>query len=143
MMTEPVLLYDGSCGFCNGSVQLVLRHDVHGTLRFAPLQGTFGGAARARHPAVASADSVIWLEPATATAPERALVRSDAALRVARYLGGFWRLLLIGYLVPRPIRDALYDFVARHRHRIPMGVDRCDLPTADAAARFLVDGDDA
>lgn len=143
MTTGPVLLYDGSCGFCNGSVQLVLRHDPRGALRFAPLQGEFGAAARARHPAMASADSVIWLEPATASTPERALIRSDAALRVIRYLGGIWSLLLVGYLVPRPIRDALYDFIARHRHRIPLGADRCDLPTAAERARFITDGADA
>ncbi len=143
MTTGPVLLYDGSCGFCNGSVQLVLRHDRLGTLRFAPLQGEFGTAARARHPDIASADSVIWLEPATGTTPERALIRSDAALRVIRYLGGRWSPLLLGYLVPRPIRDTCYDFIARHRHRIPLGADRCDLPSAAERARFITDGADA
>src|SRR5688500_7691993 len=54
-----VLLYDGTCGLCNGAVQLVLRHDRRGTLRFAPLQGEFGRAAFARHPEIQGVDSVV------------------------------------------------------------------------------------
>lgn len=138
----PVLLYDGNCGFCAQSVQLVLRHDRKTTLRFAPLQGAFGGAICVRHPALAAVDSIVWVDPATADRPERVLVRSDAALRVARYLGGWWRLLLVGHLVPRPIRDALYNLVAKHRHRLSRDVDHCVLPTPETRARFLEESSD-
>ncbi|PKL94004.1 MAG: thiol-disulfide oxidoreductase [Gemmatimonadetes bacterium HGW-Gemmatimonadetes-1] len=136
-MTHPILLYDGTCGFCAASVQLVLRHDRTGTLRFASLQGPTGQAAILRHPELAGADSVVWVEPATADHPERVYLRSAAALRTSRYLGGVWHLMRIGWLVPRPLRDAIYDLVARHRHRIPIGADRCDLPAPEARERFL------
>lgn len=142
MADGPVLLYDGQCGFCSGIVQWLLRHDPHGSLRFAPLEGTLGGAIRLRHPG-ATADSLLWFEPATAAAPERLLVRSDAALRVARYLGGGWRLAALLAIIPRPLRDAGYDLVARHRHRLAGGADRCLPPTPAQRARFLLDGVDA
>jgi predicted DCC family thiol-disulfide oxidoreductase YuxK len=132
-----VLLYDGTCGFCAESVQLVLRHERRQTLRFAALQGDFGAAVRARHPAIGQVDSVVWLEPASASSPERALVRSDAALRVAGYLGGWFTLARVGGLVPRPLRDRAYDLIARHRHRLLATGPSCLVPPADVRARFL------
>jgi predicted DCC family thiol-disulfide oxidoreductase YuxK len=134
---RPVLLYDGTCGFCAGSVQLVLRHDRRRTLRFAALDGTFGRTLRARHPELARVDSVVWYEPAHGGASERFLTRSGAALRVARYLGGAWRLATVAVLIPRFLRDSLYDLVARHRHSLIRGGQQCLVPTPDQRNRFL------
>ena len=134
---RPVLLYDGTCGFCAESVQLVLRHDRQGTLRFAALDSPFGRAVLARHPELARVDSVVWCEPATDGAGERLLTRSSAALRVARYLGGPWRLATAAGLIPRFLRDPLYDLVARHRHQLARGGPHCLVPTPDQRARFL------
>ena len=133
----PVLLYDGTCGFCARSVQFVLSHErADGTLRFARLEGPLGSALRSRHPELATIDSVLWYEPATASSPEQLLWRSRGALRVARYLGGIWRFLAsLGTLVPRPLRDAAYDWIARHRHEL--AADACLLPTPDQRARFI------
>ena len=136
-MTGPVLLYDGSCGFCAESVQLVLRYDRRGTLRFAPLQGELGEAVRAAHPELAGADSMVWVEPAGEDGAGPVLVRSDAGLRIARYLGGWWRLLLPGRLVPRAWRDALYDLVARHRHRLLASGPACLVPGPEVRDRFI------
>ncbi len=125
----PILLYDGECGLCASSVQFVLRHDRDGTLRFAPLQGRAGGEIRRRHPELAGVDSVVWFED------DRVRVRSDAALRIAAYLGGGWRLGVIGYLIPRPLRDSIYDFIARHRHQLTGQKEMCRVP--QAGERFL------
>lgn len=132
----PILLYDGTCGFCAASVQWVLRHDRVGTLRFAPLQGITGRRIIARHPALAAVDSVVWVDDADGT-DELVATQSTAALHVARYLGGWWHIARAGWLVPRILRDALYDLVARHRHRIPFSVDACPLPAPDVRDRFL------
>ena len=132
----PLLLYDGACGLCAASVQFVLRHERRRDLRFAPLDSGTGAAVRARHPELAGVDSMIWVD--RPGAPDEAVtVRSSAALRVAWYLGGLWRLTAAGRLVPRPLRDGLYDLVARHRHRLAGGGDRCLMPPPDARARFL------
>jgi predicted DCC family thiol-disulfide oxidoreductase YuxK len=134
---DPVLLYDGTCGFCAESVQLVLRHDRRRTLRFAALQGAFGTAVRARHPELARVDSVVWVDSPDGGPAERVLVRSDAALRVARYLGGWFHLARAGGLLPRRVRDAAYDLVARHRHRLSGDGPSCLVPAADVRGRFL------
>ena len=134
---SQVLLYDGTCGFCAESVQLVLRHDRRGTLRFAALDSTFGRAVLARHPQLAQVDSIVWYQPAQGGASERILTRSAAALRVAQYLGGAWRLAAVGGLLPRFLRDSLYDLVARHRHSLVRGGQQCLIPSPDQRARFL------
>ena len=133
----PVLLYDGTCGFCADSVQLVLRHDRRQTLRFASLQGAFGREVRARHPELSRADTVAWLEPAASGHPERLLLRSDAALRVAGYLGGWFHLTRVAAVLPRRLRDAAYDLVARHRHQLSGDGPSCLVPAPEERGRFL------
>ena len=131
----PVLLYDGACGFCSAVVQLVLRRDRRGTLRFAALQGAYSRDLIARHPELAGVDSLVWAEPAPAG--ERVLVRSAAGLRLARYLAGPWHLALAMWLVPRALRDSVYDVVARHRHRLGGPAETCFVPPPEMRARFL------
>lgn len=135
---EPkrVLLYDGVCGFCNWMVQFIIAQDERGTMLFAPLQGEYGAAVVARHPWLATVDSVVLVE----TAPdgtERVFVRSTAALRVVEYLGGWWRLLTVGYVLPTPLRDRLYDVFAAWRYRLFGRYDACLTPAPDVRARFM------
>lgn len=134
---NPVLLYDGSCGFCARSVQWLLGHDWRGTLQFAALEGAYGAAVLRRHPEIAGIDSMIWVDPATPGRPERVSVRSTAALRIVRYLGGLWRIALLGGVLPRPLRDAAYSLIARHRHHLIGARDICLVPGPDVRGRFL------
>ena len=133
-----MLLYDGACGFCAESVQFVLQHDRQRTLRFASLQGATGVDVRTRHPELETVDSVIWYEHDGDSARELVLVRSSAVLRVLRYLGGAWSLVAwAGTLVPHSVRDRVYDFIARHRHKLVRGAPVCVIPTPDQRERFL------
>jgi predicted DCC family thiol-disulfide oxidoreductase YuxK len=131
--SHPVLLYDGVCALCNGWVKLVLRFDRRASFRFAPLDSPAGRLRLAAHPALAGLDSIVLLED------DRASVRSTAVLRIFARLGGLWRLLLIGYLIPREIRDSLYDVVAHWRYRIFGRHETCPLPPAEVRDRFLPD----
>ena len=131
------MLYDGTCGFCAASVQLVLRHDRQGILQFAALDSTFGRAVLERHPELALVDSVVWFEPSHGGNGEQLLTRSAAALRVARYLGGAWHLARVAGLLPRFFRDSLYNLVARHRHSLMRGGQQCLVPSPDQRTRFL------
>lgn len=133
----PVLLYDGTCGFCAESVQFVLRHDRRGLLRFAALDSTYGRAVLDRHPEVRGFDSVLFVEPAMSGAPERVTAHSSATLRVAEYLGGRWGLLRVTRIIPSAIRDAVYRLVARHRHRLSAHGPQCVIPSPPDRARFL------
>ena len=131
-----VLLYDGRCRFCDGTVQFILRHDPQGAMQFAPLDGELGKDIVHRLPALSGIDSLILLET-TDKNRTRVRVRSDAALAVVRYLGWPWRLLGVVRVIPRPVRDALYDAFARVRYRILGRRDACRIPGEAEAARFL------
>ena len=132
----PVLLYDGLCGLCDRTVQMVLRADRRGVLRFAPLQGDFAAELFERHPRVRAVDSLVLVEPDGAGG-ERVRVRSDAALALARHIGGAWRLAAVLRVVPPPLRDAAYDLVARTRYRIFGRRDACRIPDPAERSRFI------
>jgi predicted DCC family thiol-disulfide oxidoreductase YuxK len=131
----PVLLYDGVCGFCNQTVKVILGHDRRGSMLFAALQSDYARAVVARHPELENVDSLVFVEPTPGG--ERVYVRSEAALKVAAYLGGFWKLLLAGYVLPRGLRDYLYDLFARNRYRFFGKYDQCLLPPPEVRSRFL------
>ena len=133
MNDPPVLLFDGVCNLCNGAVAFVIRRDPRARLRFAPLQSPAAdallaslGVARDRLP-----DSFVLVEDG------RVHVRSTAALRVARRLRFPWPLLAVFLLVPRWLRDPVYDLVARNRYRWFGRREACMVPTAELRARFL------
>ena len=135
---RPILLYDGECGLCARSVQFVLaRERTRGmrALRFAPLQGEWARAVRASFPVVSQIDTVVWCDTDEA-GHARVLLRSDAAIATLRYVGGGWRALAAASaLVPKSIRDAVYDVIARRRARLWSRA--CLLPAEHERERFL------
>lgn len=129
-----ILLYDGVCALCNRTVNWILRHDRGGTMRFAALDSAVGREARRLLPDLAGVDSVIVLHR------EGAWVKSTAVLEIARYVGGIWSVALVGYLLPRALRDWLYDVVARRRYRVFGRYESCPIPPPEQRPRFLTDG---
>lgn len=128
----PVLLFDGVCNLCNASVQWVLRHDRQGVFRFAALQSETGQRLLAGFGLEQrSFDSVVLI------AGNRIYTKSDAALEIVRRLGSPWSWLGIFRRVPRPLRNAVYDWVARHRYRWFGREERCWLPRPEWKERFL------
>ncbi len=131
-----VVLFDGVCNLCDGLVQFIIRHDPAGRFRFAALQSAAGQALLAAHglpPLAAGHDpsSVLLVSGG------RVYSHSAAVLRIARELGWPWRLAVVGSLVPRAWRDALYRYVARHRYRWFGRQESCTLPTPALRQRFL------
>ena len=134
-MEDRVLFFDGECNLCNGAVQFVIRHDKAGVIRFASLQSAAGVAAAAAvcQKCGSVPDSLIFLDKG------QYFVESDAALRVARYLDGGWRMLQWFRILPRFLRDLVYRLVARHRYRWFGKRDACMIPTPALKQRFLED----
>ncbi len=128
------LFYDGHCALCHGAVKFVLKHDRRGTaFRFAPLQGeTF--VARVPESARKSLpDSIVVL-----TREGALLVRSDAFVHILASLGGRWRLFAgVLRVIPRAVRDAVYNFVARVRYRFfGRRADVCPIVPPELRSRF-------
>lgn len=121
-----ILFFDGVCNLCNGFVDFLVRRDKQAVLKFAPLEGE---TARAR--GVAVKESVVLLDG------DEIHLASDAALRTLAALGGPWRAATWLMAIPRPVREAVYRFVARNRYRWFGKRDSCRLPTPEERARFL------
>lgn len=128
---QPIVLFDGVCNFCNGAVNFIIRHDGDKKFKFAALQSETGTELRAKHGIGDDVDSIILIED------DRAYLHSDAALRIARTLGGVWLLLYAFIVVPTPVRDWFYKLFARYRYRLFGKKDVCMVPTPDVRERFL------
>jgi predicted DCC family thiol-disulfide oxidoreductase YuxK len=104
---------------------------------FAPLQGDYARSVITRHPDLRGVDSLVFVEPCGLERDERVFVRSDAALHVVSCIGGLWRVALVAYIIPRVVRDFLYDQFAKRRYRWFGRYETCLLPTAETRSRFL------
>jgi predicted DCC family thiol-disulfide oxidoreductase YuxK len=134
---KKLVLYDGVCGLCDRLVQFLLKRDVSGTLMFAPLQGPTAARLLDRHPQLHHGpESVVYIE--NFDSPEElAYTRSEAALRVLSALSGPWRMVKWISFVPLAVRDAGYDWIARHRYRWFGRFEACKIPTENQRHRFL------
>lgn len=132
MQPEPIVLFDGVCNLCNNSVQFILLNERTQKLHFASLQSEVGQSLIAQHWKGANLpESVILIEQ------DRIYVQSEAALRIANHLKFPLSLLGLFVVVPRPIRDAVYDWIARNRYRWFGKQDQCMLPRPEWKSRFL------
>ncbi len=131
----PIILFDGVCNLCNSAVQWVIERDTDRRFRFASLQSD---AARRELERVLSRDEIEALPDSVVLLDADGVhTRSAAALRIACGLGRRFSWLRLGFALPRPIRDAIYDLIARNRYRWFGRRDSCMTPTPDLAARFL------
>jgi predicted DCC family thiol-disulfide oxidoreductase YuxK len=125
---QPLLiLFDGVCGLCNRFVDFLVARDHTSALRFASLQGTTAASI----PNLPNVDSVIVADGDTLR------IRSEGAITALSRLGGLWSFVAVFGLVPRPIRDTVYAFIARNRYRWFGRYDACRLPTAAEQHWFL------
>lgn len=134
---RPTILFDGDCGFCSRAVLFVAARDRAGRYRFASLQSPFGERVRAATGEPSSGINTILLVEG-----ERIRARSDAVLAIAGGIGWPWKAARIFTLIPRPLRDAAYNLIARNRTRLVRGAPRCLLP-GDLDGRLLPDDYDA
>ena len=127
-----VLLFDGVCNLCNASVQWVLLRDKKNVFQFAALQSEAGQEILKKFGMETEHfDSVVLVEG------DRIYTQSDAALGVATRLGGVWQLMGVFKIVPRFIRNAVYDWIARNRYRWFGKQEQCMLPRPEWKGRFL------
>ena len=128
----PIIVFDALCVLCSANAAFVLRHDRAGRFRLASMQGETGVALYRRF-------GIDPTRPETqiVVTGDEALRDSDAVLAIWAGLDRPWRMLARLRLVPRPIRDPIYRFVARHRYRLFGKRETCWLPTPDQARRIL------
>lgn len=127
-----IVVFDGVCTLCNTAVDFLLRNDATGTLRFVSFQDV-KGAELLREYGVTTAPETIYV----VTAQKQLLEESNAVLYVARFLQFPWRLLRVFVIIPKPLRNLAYRWIARNRYRWFGKKSSCRIPTAEERSRFL------
>ncbi|MBP2000561.1 putative DCC family thiol-disulfide oxidoreductase YuxK [Paenibacillus shirakamiensis] len=129
---HAIVLMDGVCNLCQGVTRFIIRRDKRGYFRFASLQSDLGQNLLAEGGLdLHTFSSFVLFENG------HFYTRSKAALRLVRHLPWPWPLLWIGVVIPPFLRDAIYEFIARHRYQWFGQSESCMLPTAETKDRFL------
>ena len=129
---SPVVLFDGVCNLCNNAVQFILRNDKRKVFCFSSLQSNFG-----KQFITDSGLSVHFSESVILYDNERIYVRSDAIIRIAEILGGFYSLAVVFRVIPKSMRDSIYNFIANHRYRWFGKKESCMIPDPGLSDRFI------
>lgn len=136
---QRLLLFDGVCNLCNRSVQFVIHHDPAGKFKFAALQSPYAEKVLKDFPEVSWANrpeqhnwrSIIFILNG------RCYTKSSAILKVMSLMKFPWKFAVVFYIIPRPLRDALYNFIAKRRYHWFGKKDSCMVPTPELQARFM------
>ncbi|MCK6617701.1 MAG: thiol-disulfide oxidoreductase DCC family protein [Cyclobacteriaceae bacterium] len=127
-----IVLFDGVCNLCSGAVQFIVRRDPTGIYKFASLQSEISKQLLANRGIEFSNLSTLLL-----LRGDKVFIKSDAALEIARNLTGLWPLCYAFKIIPRFIRNPVYDWVARNRYRWFGKRETCWLPADNWKDRFL------
>ena len=134
MKNDIVVIYDGECGFCNRSVLFLLKRDKHESLGFSANKSRYSVSALTKFGILREASETLVL-----VEHGEAYTYSDAALRITRYLKFPWSLLIHMLVVPKKVRDPVYKWIARNRHRISGSTKPCRIPDKSIMNRFIED----
>ncbi|PJZ47789.1 thiol-disulfide oxidoreductase DCC family protein [Leptospira saintgironsiae] len=132
--TDPIVLFDGVCNLCNGAVNVLLDLDKHKRLKFASLQSEYAEnliQVQTLEEKIRGIDSILFWDG------KEIHIKSNAIIEICGKLGGFWKILKLSYMIPRPIRDLLYDLIAKNRYRLFGKRESCRMPTPELKERIL------
>ncbi len=128
-----IIFFDGVCNLCNSTVQFVIEHDKKNLFKFASLQSPFGQKfLKGYNLPISHFNSFIYYRNG------KVYTQSSAALYVARDLGGIWSLAFAFIIVPKFIRDAVYNLIAKNRYKWFGKKESCMIPTPDLKNKFIV-----
>jgi predicted DCC family thiol-disulfide oxidoreductase YuxK len=131
-MTHTVLLFDGECNLCNSTVNFILEKDKKGKIKFASLQSETGKQlSRESSVTTSNLSSVVLIHN------KQVFTKSDVVLQVSIILGGVWKLLALTRVIPRPIRNWIYDLIAKNRYKWFGKTNQCKLPSTNISSRFI------
>lgn len=129
-MDKPVILFDGVCNLCTGSVQFILKRDKEKKFLFASLQSDYGQKLLQQFRLSNTFNSFILYQDGNI------FTRSTAALKMFQLLKG-WKWVKIFWIVPKFMRDGIYNLIAKNRYKWFGKKEECWLPTPELKARFL------
>lgn len=129
---DKIIFFDGVCNFCNRSVQFIIRNDRNSVFKFASLQSNYS-----KQKLVLAKEELGDIDSVVLWDNGKIYVKSTAALKIAQELAGIWKLSYVFMIVPKFIRDAIYDFIAKNRYKWFGRQETCWLPTPALKERFI------
>lgn len=129
---KQLILFDGVCNFCDVSIHKIIKADKDNLFVFASLQSNFGKEIIKHIGINPKIDSIILYQPNIAYFTE-----SDAALEIAKQLSGFYPLLQIGKIVPKTVRNKIYQYIAKNRYKWYGKKEECMIPSVEVRSKFL------
>ena len=127
-----IILFDGVCNLCNGAVTYIIKRDKKNVFKFAALQSEIGQQLISKFNIDTSkVDSIIFIDG------EKHYTKSSAALHIAKQLSGAYPLLFGFMVVPKFIRNSIYDYIAKNRYKWFGKKESCMIPTAELKSKFL------
>ncbi len=137
MKGKALVLFDGVCGLCDRTIKMLLKGDGSHLLMFAPLQGATAATIFMRHPEIKKGSGSLVFVENYGDPNERVFLQSDGVLGIFDAMGGFWRVISWLRLVPAPVRNAGYAWIARNRYEWFGKYDECQIPSPETRVRFL------
>jgi len=127
MTRQKIVIFDGICVFCNKSLNLLIKLDKHKIFKYTSIQGEFINSLDVKE----DIDTIIFYEN------DKLYYKSTAILKILRSLGGLWIFVNIFYIIPRFIRDKIYDIIAKYRYKFFGKMKSCRMPNSDEKKLFL------
>ncbi len=132
MDQQTIILFDGICNFCNSSVTFIIKRNIKTPIHFAALQSEVGQRLLREYKLpVKEMESIVFIEQG------KAYMQSTAALCICRYLRGLWPLCYGFIIIPKFVRDAVYNWIAKNRYKWFGVRQECMIPTPEMKTRFL------
>ncbi len=139
-----VILFDGVCNLCNNIVRFIIRRDTHDRFRFAALQSDFGqelikhfNLSSAHYETIVLYDSILPLPPPEGDKYGKIYFKSEAVIKILKQLPG-WKWITVFKMLPRFLRDFVYDLIAKSRYKIFGKRDSCMVPSKELKDKFLI-----
>ena len=130
--TSQIILFDGECNLCNAFVQFIIKRDPEAKFKFASIQSESGKSLLIKcGGATNDFDSLVYIKGNTC------FLKSSAGIKILIDLGGIWQLFNVFVIIPKFIRDFLYNLIAKSRYKLFGKRDTCMIPTPDIRKRFL------
>jgi predicted DCC family thiol-disulfide oxidoreductase YuxK len=129
---NPIILFDGVCNLCNGTVNFLLKHDSKKQFRFAPIPSEVAQLLFRKFQIPAETDSVILIKS------NKVYSESDAAIEIAGMLSFPWKMMVVFRIIPKKMRDTIYRLIAKNRYRWFGKRDICKIPNPSDKESFII-----
>ena len=127
-----VVLFDGVCNLCNGSVNWIIDHDKKNQFQFASLQSAYGSKK-----VIEIGLSDDYMDTVVLIEDDKVFTHSDAILQIAKHLGGIYSLAVVFFIVPKFVRNFFYKIIAGNRYKWFGKRDACRMPTPELKSKFI------